>query len=181
VTDEFKTDVTIENRGEIEAKFELISNNTPFGKMFKFSTDDGVLGVGEKIPLSITFQSTILGEFSENFRWRLGGSSEVLQILFTGHVMAPSFKFSVDQIDYGKVSYSFPNRQVVKFTNTSTVPFKFQLRIPGDGKLSEKEFDIKPSRDLIQKNSSLDIEIIFISLMPRKYDMVMVVDIDGVG
>ena len=78
MTDEFKTDVTIENRGEIEAKFELINNNTPFGKMFKFSTDEGVLGVGEKIPLSIAFCSTILGEFSENFRWRLGGSSEVL-------------------------------------------------------------------------------------------------------
>lgn len=110
VTDEFKTDVTIENRGEIEAKFELISNNSPFGKMFKFNIDEGVLGVGEKIPLNITFCSTILGEFSENFRWRLGGSSEVLQILFTGHVMAPSFSFNVDCIDYGKVSYSFPNR-----------------------------------------------------------------------
>ena len=48
------------------------------GKMFKFSTDDGVLGVGEKITLKITFCSTILGEFSENFRWKLGGSSEVL-------------------------------------------------------------------------------------------------------
>ena len=78
VTDEFKNDVTIENRGEIEAKFELIANNSPFGKMFKFNTEEGVLGVGEKIPLNITFCSTILGEFSENFRWRLGGSSEVL-------------------------------------------------------------------------------------------------------
>jgi len=55
------------------------------------------------------------------------------------------------------------------------------LRIPGDGKLSEKEFDIKPSRDLVQPKSTIEIEIIFISLMPRKYDMVMVVDIDGVG
>ncbi len=55
------------------------------------------------------------------------------------------------------------------------------MRIPGDGKLSEKEFDIKPSRDLIQPRSTLEIEIIFISLMPRIYDMVMVVDIDGVG
>jgi hydrocephalus-inducing protein len=149
--------------------------------MFKFNVEEGILGVGEKIPFKITFCSTILGEFSENFRWRLGGSSEVLQILFTGHVMAPSFSFNADSIDYGKVSYSFPNRQVVKFSNTSTVPFKFQLRIPGDGKLSEKEFDIKPSRDQINPKSTIEIEIIFISLMPRKYDMVMVVDIDGVG
>ncbi len=117
VTDEFSTDVTIENRGEIEAKFELTPNSSPFGKMFKFNIEEGVLGVGEKIPLNISFCSTILGEFSETFRWQLGGSSEslgdsseILQILFTGHVMAPSFLFNVDCIDYGKVSYSFPNR-----------------------------------------------------------------------
>lgn len=78
VTDEFKTDVTIENRGEIEAKFDLITNPSPFGKMFKFNLEEGILGVGEKIPFKITFCSTILGEFSENFRWKLGGSSEVL-------------------------------------------------------------------------------------------------------
>jgi len=46
--------------------------------MFKYNVEEGILGVGEKIPFKITFCSTILGEFSENFRWRLGGSSEVL-------------------------------------------------------------------------------------------------------
>ncbi len=181
VTDDFYTDITIENRGEIEAQFELIPNSSPFGRMFKFNCENGVLGVGEKIPISINFCSTILGEFSETFRFRLGGSQEMLQILFTGHVMAPDFEFNVKSIDYGKVSYSFPNRQVVKFTNTSKVPFKFQLRIPGDGKLSEKEFDIKPSRDQIQPGATIDIEIIFVSRWPREYNMVMVVDIDGVG
>ncbi len=115
MTDEFKTDVTIENRGEIEAEFELTPNNSPFGQMFKFNVEQGVLGVSEKIPFKITFCSTILGEFSENFRWKLKGSQEVLQILFTGHVMAPSFQFSSESIDYGKVSYSFPNRKLVNF------------------------------------------------------------------
>ena len=55
MTDEFKTDVTIENRGEIEAEFELTPNNSPFGQMFKFNVEQGVLGVSEKIPFKITF------------------------------------------------------------------------------------------------------------------------------
>ena len=69
----------------------MIPNNTPFGKMFSFQIEEGVLAVGEKIAFSVFFNSKILGEFSETFRWKLEGSSEMLSILFTGHVMAPSF------------------------------------------------------------------------------------------
>ena len=49
--------------------------------------------------------------------------------------MAPSFEFDVEEIDFGKVSYSFDYTKKIKLTNTSTVPFRFNLRIPGDGKL----------------------------------------------
>ena len=66
-------------------------NETPFGKMFKFQIEDGILAVGEKISFNVYFNSRILGEFSETFRWKLEGSLEMLSILFTGHVMAPSF------------------------------------------------------------------------------------------
>lgn len=61
ITEEYKSDIIIENRGEIEAKFQLVPNKTPFGKMFKFNIEEGVLGVGERIPFSINFNSTILG------------------------------------------------------------------------------------------------------------------------
>ena len=150
----------------------MLPNETPFGKMFHFDIEKSVLGVGERIPFTITFCSTILGEFSETFRWKLEGSTELLSILFTGHVIAPTFQFDTELIDFGKVSYSFPNNQKVRLTNTSTVPFKFQLRIPGDGKLNQKEFEIKPSRDLLPPKQSIDINVTFVSLMPRKYDMV---------
>jgi len=36
VTEEYKSEIVIENRGEIEARFQMVPNNTPFGKMFKF-------------------------------------------------------------------------------------------------------------------------------------------------
>jgi hydrocephalus-inducing protein len=50
--------------------------------------------------------------------------------------MAPSFDITPPILDFGKVSYSFPKTERVILHNTSTVPFKFNLRIPGDGKLN---------------------------------------------
>ena len=107
VTQTKPMDLMIENKGEIEARFELISNETPFGKMFHFQIEKGILGVGERIPFHINFCSTILGEFSETFKWRLEGSTETLSILFTGHVIAPTFTFSKDEIRFKRVSYRY--------------------------------------------------------------------------
>lgn len=182
VTQNKPTDIIIENKGEIEAKFELISNETPFGKMFHFEIEKGTLGVGERIPFRINFCSTILGEFSETFKWKLEGSTETLSILFTGHVIAPTFYFNKEEIKFKRVSYSFPKTKKIRMYNSSEVPFTFQLKIPGDGKIiNQKEFEIKPNRDTILPKESREIAITLVSQMPREYKMVMVVDIVGVG
>ena len=108
-----------------------MANDSRFSEMFNFGIESGVLGVGERIPFQVAFCSSILGSFNERFMWRLDGSSELHHIDFTGHVISPSFKFHPTSIDFGKVSFSFPNKQKIKLTNTSTVPFKFILRIGG--------------------------------------------------
>lgn len=46
VNEVHKTEVVVENRGEIECRFELMPNERAFGKMFRFDTDRGTLGVG---------------------------------------------------------------------------------------------------------------------------------------
>jgi hydrocephalus-inducing protein len=104
--------------------------------MFQFDVKKGTLSVGAKTPINITFSSSIPGEFKETFRFRLEGSTELLSILFSGHVIAPTFSFDKEIIDFGKVSYSFPEQKTIKLTNTSDVPFVYNLRIPGDGKLT---------------------------------------------
>lgn len=111
-----------------------------------------------------------------------------------GHVISPSFRFDREEIDFGKVSFSFPNKQKIKLINTSTVPFKFFLRIPAGYNLyfhyffkdnkstqNKKEFDIKPNRDLIPPNETIAIEITFISQYPKIYETALVIDIEGVG
>jgi hydrocephalus-inducing protein len=61
-----------------------------------------------------SFRSSILGEFSETFKWKLEGSTDMLSVIFTGHVMAPKFQFSPSQIDFGKASFSFPKPKTIK-------------------------------------------------------------------
>ncbi|CAD8206755.1 unnamed protein product [Paramecium octaurelia] len=176
-----KTEVVIENRGEIECKFELMPNERAFGKMFKFDVERGVLAVGQRMPFTITFKSSIPGEFKETFRWKLEGSTDQLTILFIGHVIAPTFNFQDEKIQFGTVSYSFEQTKTIKMTNTSTVAFTYELKIPGDGKLAEREFEIEPRRNTIQPKNFDVIKVTFIPKQIKTYEQVMVVDIEGVG
>lgn len=102
--------VSIENTGEIDCHWKLIPYETPFGSKFHFSKTEGILGVNQNIRdlIKVTFKSDILGEFSETFRFALEGSSEMLTLTFKGHVVAPTFKFSAETIEFGEVSYKFP-------------------------------------------------------------------------
>jgi hydrocephalus-inducing protein len=69
----------------------------------------------------------------------------------------------------------------LQIISISDVPFTYSLRIPGDGKLKDKEFEIEPARDVIDKKKKKDIRITFVPRSTKKYEMVMVVDIEGVG
>lgn len=136
VNERAEYDIKIENRGEIKCKFELLPNERNFGKMFKFGVTRGTLEVGESLKIPIEFCSTIPGEFKETFRWRLEGSTELLSLTCFGHVTAPRFRFSPDRIDFGSVSYSFTREKEIFLINESNVSFTYNLRIPGDGKLT---------------------------------------------
>lgn len=149
--------------------------------MFGFDLDRGILEVQKRMAFEWNFRSSILGEFSETFKWKLEGSTDMLSVIFTGHVMAPKFQFSPSQIDFGKASFSFPKPKTIKLQNKSNVDFKFNLRIPGDGRLSQKEFEINPSSATLKAKDTMNIEVVFIPLIPKTYDMVMVIDLEGIG
>jgi hydrocephalus-inducing protein len=58
----------------------------------------------------------------------------MLTLTFKGHVVAPTFRFSDEIIDFGKVSYKFPVNKTVYLTNTSEVDINYSIRVPGDGR-----------------------------------------------
>ena len=136
VTSEKIFEVGIENTGEIDCHRKLIPYETPFGSKFSFSKSEGVLGVKEnkRDLIKVKFLSDILGEFSETFRFALEGSADMLTLTFRGHVVAPTFKFSDEIIDFGKVSYKFVVSKIVYLTNTSDVDINYSIRVPGDGR-----------------------------------------------
>ncbi len=183
VTNQKSFELGIENTGEIDCHWKLIPYETPFGSKFNFSKTDGTLGVREHVRdlLRVTFMSDILGEFSETFRFALEGSSEMLTLTFKGHVVAPTFRFSEDIIDFGKVSYKFPETKTVYLTNTSEVDINYVVRVPGDGRSIQNEFNITNERGKLAKDSRAEIIIEFIPCVPHVYDMVLVVDLEGVG
>ena len=61
--------------------------------MFTFEVEERTLAVDEKFSFDIHFESNILGEFSETFKWKLEGTRNFLDLTFKGHVIAPTFEF----------------------------------------------------------------------------------------
>lgn len=173
--------IYIENKGEIPAKFNLLTSNTYFSKMFTFDVESAELAVGQRMNILMTFKSSKVGEFQEIFRWKLEGSSEVLNLLVRGHVRAPKFEFNRKSIDFRKVSFQFQKTEEIILTNTSTVAFTFGLRIPQDGKGSHREFEIVPAKEEIMPNESKKIKVKFIPHYRKAYKAVMVLDIENIG
>lgn len=75
----------------------------------------------------------------------------MLTLTFKGHVVAPTFKFSDEIIDFGKVSYKFPEQKTVYLTNTSEVDISYVIRVPGDGRTLQTEFNITNERGRLEK------------------------------
>lgn len=176
--------IFIENQGAIEAKYSIIPSDTPFGSKFTFEHYEGILGTSEynrKQPLRIKFCSDLMGEFSETFRIKLSGSSDELSLTLKGHVMPPSFKFDKEEINFGEVSYQFPYSEIVRIQNTSRVGFTYHIRVPGDAANLKKEFEIIPSSGFLKPREIHNIQIDFMPMTVKRYDMVLVVDVEGVG
>jgi hypothetical protein len=77
--------------------------------------------------------------------------------------VAPTFKFSETTIDFGKVSYKFPEYKEVHLTNTSDVEINYVIRVPGDGRTSlQNEFNITNDRGKLEKGESRKIMIEFV-------------------
>ena len=106
----------------------------------------------------------------------------MLTLTFKGHVVAPTFEFSEKIINFGKVSYNFSVVKKVVLTNSSLVPIQYGVRIPGDGRHSSKpEFKVTPNAGTLPPTARQPIEIEFVPSSAQKYDMVLVIDLEGVG
>ena len=87
----------------LAAIWTFIPPHTKFGNKFTFYPKEGTLRPGESETISINFESDVLGEFSEFFRFSLQGNEHLLECNIKGHVTGPTFHFDCQKIDFGIV------------------------------------------------------------------------------
>ncbi|XP_025031084.1 hydrocephalus-inducing protein-like [Python bivittatus] len=197
----------LSNQGAIDALFNLMWPSTVLGACFTFQPSEGIIVPGGHQAIHITFSSTVLGHFFEEFKFNVNGSPQPVILVIRGCVIGPTFHFSVPSLNFGDVSFGFPQTLSCCLSNTSLVPMTFSLRVPGDGngepsirsqdqasdisKLTwrkasfasarPKEFTISPSHGTIRSQGFLDIEVTICSNTVKIYETALVVDVKGSG
>ncbi|KAK3085440.1 hypothetical protein FSP39_003318 [Pinctada imbricata] len=199
-------EIVLVNKGDIDAIYSVMPKKSIFGPCFSFNPAEGIVMPGGHQAIQISFTSPYLGDFLEEFSFQVDGQPETLKVTFMGSVIGPTFQFDTPMLKFGTVSYGFLNTQTCMLQNTSLVPMKFHIRVPGDGITDSmcstsdletgreggsptppvgvgppKEFEIVPSTGTLQPQSDMKIKVNFTSNTVKKYEMALVVDVENVG
>jgi hydrocephalus-inducing protein len=181
INDEQHYDLSITNKGDIPAQWSFLPSLTRFGNKFDFTPKSGYLSAGHSQNIKIRFESDVLGEFSEVFRFALQGNDDVLACQVKGHVIGPTFHFDCGRIDFGIVSFDYLHSTKLKLVNTSKIPMVFHLHVPQDGTFLKKEFDVEPKDGTLGPGQHVNVSIEFIPSSVKVYDYSLAVDVLGVG
>nr|XP_012627881.1 hydrocephalus-inducing protein homolog isoform X3 [Microcebus murinus] len=200
-------EVILYNKGSIDALFRVIPPTSPLGACFVFSPKEGIIEPNGVQAVQISFSSTILGYFEEEFLVSVNGAPEPAKLTIRGCVIGPTFHFNVPALHFGDVSFGFPQTLICSLNNTSLVPMSFKLRVPGDGlghksisscehysgckglswtkeevpAIKPKEFTITPDCGTIRSQGFTAIRVTLCSNTVQKYELALVVDVEGVG
>ncbi|XP_047678536.1 hydrocephalus-inducing protein-like isoform X5 [Tachysurus fulvidraco] len=200
-------EVLVSNKGLIDAPYRIMPPTTAVGLCFSFSPPEGMVPPGACHVLEVRFISDKLGTFSEEFYLSVLGNPQPLILTFRGCVIGPTFHFNIPELDFGQVSFGFPQTLTCSLTNSSLVSMNFGLRIPSDGMGREsvtsteqvreldrndwkpgdraperpREFRVTPSSGTIRAQSQIDIKVTLCSNTVQQYSLAMVVDVNGVG
>ncbi|XP_058702211.1 hydrocephalus-inducing protein homolog [Poecile atricapillus] len=193
------------NSGPIEAPFSLTPPSTAMGSCFTFQPQEGIVAPNALQVIRISFCTTILGVFEEEFSFRVTKAPKPATLTIRGCVIPPTFHFDVPALHFGDVSFGFPRTLQCCLFNTSLVPMTFHLHIPGDGfgepsinasslnpaspswgkesdcLMKPREFNIRPCRGTVRALGSMDIKVTLCSNTAREYKLEMVMDVEGVG
>uniref|UniRef100_A0A672MHX5 HYDIN/VesB/CFA65-like Ig-like domain-containing protein n=1 Tax=Sinocyclocheilus grahami TaxID=75366 RepID=A0A672MHX5_SINGR len=175
------------NKRLINDAYELVKPSTVLGLCFSFNPSEGMMPPEASHTLEVHFSSDKLGVFSEELHFSVVGNPEPV----IGCLIGPTFHFSVPELNFGEVSFGFPQMLTCRLSNTSVVPMSFGLWIPGDGteqasitsmdqvaqlnrsewgpgdktERRPKEFIISPSTGTVRAMAEIDIQVCLVFLM----------------
>nr|XP_055030475.1 hydrocephalus-inducing protein homolog [Misgurnus anguillicaudatus] len=197
----------LNNKGLIKGAYRLIQPCTVLGLCFSFNPSEGVIPPGACQTLEVNFSSDKLGLFFEELQFSVEGNPEPVTVTFRGCLIGPTFHFNVPELNFGEVSFGFPQTLTCCLSNTSVVPMNFGLRIPGDGtgqssttsvdqvahldrsewapgdktERKPKEFTLSFTTGTVRSLGEIDIQITLCSNTVQDYNLALVLDVQGVG
>jgi len=167
----YEYQIILRNTGQVPLDFMLDPFHHPH-LSFTFSPNRGHLEVGSQIPINIILFSTIVGQFTETFTFRILGSQTGNPTLtIHGRVIGPSFLISKKKIDFGIVSFGFLYSQSLDIENTSEIPFDYSLSFIHDSSFDNREFRILPDSGTIPRFSKQQVKVEFIPVSLREYSI----------
>ena len=191
-------ELLIRNKGYIAGEFSLVQSPTltAISRSFRFTPSEGLLqpGAVQAVEISFSYPQEHPNKFSEEFEWEVSGAKEHLKLTIIGSVTKPTFTLSLDELNFGMISYGFPVQRELTITNTSSVQIKCRLRVPQDGEVTQasvlgrgtcpsvvKEFSITPETCSILSGHSHLIQVEFSPRTVKSYNVRMLLDIIGVS
>ncbi|MGH0142284.1 UNVERIFIED_CONTAM: hypothetical protein FKN15_002866 [Acipenser sinensis] len=196
----------LSNKGDIDAIFSLVPPSSALGSFFSFNPSEGVVLPGGYQAIEVSFSSSIVGDFQEEFLFSIDRNPQNISVTFRGCVIGPTFHFNVPVLNFGDVSFGFPRTLTCCLHNTSLVPMTFYLRVPADGSgdtcvtssaqvsdtnrtmwrgsdqaVSPREFTVTPSTGTILSQGLMDVQVTLCSNRVQRYEFALVVDVEGIG
>ncbi|KAG5498680.1 hypothetical protein JKF63_02967 [Porcisia hertigi] len=165
---------------EASTESGAITSLIDFSSKFRFIPSHGTLGPGEAVKLRIELQSDRIGCFSEAFRVHVQGAVEEVPLLLKGRVLGPHFECSVDEFDFGNVSYNMMHERTVQISNTSPIPMHYTLRVPNDCPYAD-DLSISPATGVIAPSATETVTVTLYSRTVGDYDTALLVEVVDVG
>lgn len=206
VNSQHSYELVLANKGDIDAVFNIVpkSSSSQFASCFQFSPFDGIVNPGGHQAILVSFASKLLGSFQQEFLVQVDGSNQKLVFAFQGTVVGPTFHFDVPLLDFGTLAYGFRATKRCVLENTSLIAMLYSLNVPGDlgtgkpwlateeaddndsprtrfAEARGREFELTPWQGRLPAMSKQEVLVNFVPNQVRKYDMEMIVNIEGVG
>ncbi|XP_069731691.1 hydrocephalus-inducing protein-like [Phaenicophaeus curvirostris] len=118
-------EVFLFNEGDIDGAFSLIPPSTALGSCFTFHPQKGIVSPHGFQVIKISFSSTTLGKFTEEFRFRVNGSAEPLTL--TIGCVVPLLRALNPVVTFGQCFLEVPYQQMVTLVNDSDLPGCYRI------------------------------------------------------
>jgi hydrocephalus-inducing protein len=98
--------VVVANKGYIDAIFSVsTASDSKSTKSFTFEPNEGLISPGGYQAVGIQFVCDRLGDFNESIEFSVDGKPDKCELVMSGAIIPPTFRFDVGKLKFGLVSY----------------------------------------------------------------------------